>query len=412
MLSSYRVLDLSDGRGIFCSKILSDLGADVVQIEPPSGSPARLIGPFYENDPDREKSLFWACFANNKRGITLNLESHYGRDIFRKLVASSHFLIESFRPGYLEHLGLSYRYMSDINPSLIYVSITPFGQNGPYNQYQATDLIGMALSGMMYLTGDPDRPPVRISTPQFWVTGSASAASGAMIASHYRILTGRGQHVDVSCQQAVARSLSHAPVIWDLNKINMQRQGPFRPIGKVNLRINWECLDGYVNFIQPGGHTGGRSMLNLANWMDEEGYGHPVLKETNWGDIGFGQLSKNLVDTMTPPLEDFFKTKTKSELGQESLRRRILLFPVNDPKDIFAYPQLLSRNFFQDIGLPGKSKDDRTMKMLGPFITYRQNAKGLLRKAPYLGEHNQEIYHSEMGISIKEILAMKVDKII
>ena len=170
--------------------------------------------------------------------------------------------------------------MRSENPSIIVISITAFGQDGPYKDYQATDLTGMALSGMMYLTGDPDRPPVRVSSPQFWAVGSASGAAGAMIASHNRLRTGEGQHVDVSCQQAIARSLSHAPMIWDLNHLVMQRQGPYRPVGDVNLRINWQCSDGYINFIQPGGHTRGRSMMNLSNWMDEEGsvsYTHLTL---------------------------------------------------------------------------------------------------------------------------------------
>ena len=211
----------------------------------------------------------------------------------------------------MDSLGLGYEAVKQDKP-LYHLRINhPLRPGRPLRRYKATDLIGMALSGMMYLTGDTDRPPVRISTPQFWAIGSASAAAGALIANHHRLLTGKGQFVDVSCQQAVARSLSHAPMIWDMSRMNMQRQGPFRPVGKINLRINWECADGYVNFIQPGGHTGGRSMSNLSDWMDEEGVGHPVLRETDWGEIGFGQLSPELVDRMTPPLEQFFMSKTK-----------------------------------------------------------------------------------------------------
>ncbi len=412
MLSPYRVLDLADGRGAFCGKVLADLGADVVKVEPPWGDPARRIGPFYQDDPHPEKSLFWACYASNKRSITLDLKTDASRRLLDRLIQSSHFLIESFRPGYLSELGLSYKHLTKVNPSLIYVSITPFGQEGPYKDYQATDLIGMALSGMMYLTGDPDRPPVRISTPQFWAIGAASGAAGAMIANHYRLLTGKGQHVDVSCQQAVARSLSHAPLIWDMSRMNMKRQGPYRPVGSVNQRINWECQDGYVNFIQPGGHTGGRSMSNLSNWMDEEGYGHHVLRETNWGDIGFGQLSKELLEEMTPPLERFFKTKTKVELAQEALERRILLFPVNDPKDVFAYPQLLAREFFQDVEAPGANNGGRTMKMLGPLVKATPGSKAILRRAPHIGEHNREIYQGELGLSDKEMAQLKEGKVI
>ena len=412
MLSPYRVLDLSDGRGAFCGRVLADLGADVLKLEPPWGDPARRIGPFYQDDPHPEKSLFWACFAANKRSITLDLSAAASRQIIVNLLKSAHFLIESFRPGYLRNLGLDYHSVKEINPSLIYVSITPFGQDGPYRDYQATDLIGMALSGMMNLTGDPDRPPVRISTPQFWAIGSAAAAAGAMIANHYRLLTGKGQRVDVSCQQAVARSLSHAPMIWDLSRMNMQRQGPFRPVGSINLRINWECIDGYVNFIQPGGHTGGRSMTNLSNWMDEEGFGHSVLRDTNWGEIGFGQLSKELLEQMTPPLERFFKTKTKAVLAQQALDRRILLFPVNDPKDVFTYPQLLARDFFREIPLPASNNQTDVMKTLGPFMKFDVNLSTSFRRAPRIGEHNREVYQEEMGLTDARMAELREGKVI
>ena len=407
MLDPYRVLDLTDGRGALCGRVLGDLGADVLKVEPPWGDDARRIGPFYRDDPDPENSLFWAFNAANKRSVTLDIEAEASQRILSKLIKSSHFLIESSSPGRMDSLGLGYDVVRQINPDIIYVSITPFGQDGPYASYKATDLIGMALSGMMYLTGDTDRPPVRISTPQFWAIGSASAAAGAMIANHHRLLTGKGQHVDVSCQQAVARSLSHAPMIWDMSRMNMQRQGPFRPVGKINLRINWECADGYVNFIQPGGHTGGRSMTNLSNWMDEEGVGHPVLRETDWGEIGFGQLSPELVEEMTPPLEHFFMPKTKAHLAEQALERRILLFPVHDPKDVFSYPQLLARNYFRDAELPPMDSKSETIKTLGPFIS-----TGSFRRAPRIGEHNREIYQDEFGLSDEEISRLRRDKTI
>ena len=398
MLAPYRVLDLTDGRGALCGRVLGDLGADVVKVEPPWGDDARRIGPFYNDDPHPENSLFWAFNAVNKRSVTLDIESEASRPLLARLIESSHFLIESSPPGRMKSLGLDYDAVKRINPGLIYVSITPFGQDGPYASYKAVDLIGMALSGMMYLTGDTDRPPVRISTPQFWAIGSASAAAGALIANHHRLITGKGQYVDVSCQQAVARSLSHAPMIWDMSRMNMQRQGPFRPVGKINLRINWECADGYVNFIQPGGHTGGRSMTNLSNWMDEEDVGHTVLRETDWGEIGFGQLSPELVEAMTPPLERFFMSKTKTHLAEQALERRILLFPVHDPKDVFSYPQLLARDFFRDAELPPIDGESHTMKTIGPFIS-----TGSFRRAPRIGEHNREIYQVEFGLSDKEI---------
>src|SRR5919106_2151603 len=191
MLSPYRVLDLTDERGILCGKIFADLGADVIQVEPPGGSSARRIGPFYHDEVHLERSLYWWAYAANKRSITLNLSTSDGRALLTRLIQSAHFLIESFAPGHMASLNLGYEALAAINPALIVVSITPFGQDGPYVHYQASDLIGMGMAGFMYLTGDPDRPPVRVGVPHFYLHGSAAGATGAMIAHAQRVHTGR-----------------------------------------------------------------------------------------------------------------------------------------------------------------------------------------------------------------------------
>jgi benzylsuccinate CoA-transferase BbsE subunit len=131
MLSPYRVLDLAGEMGLFCGKMLGDLGADVIKIEPPGGDLARRMGPFYHHEPDPEKSLFWFAYNTSKRGITLNIETADGREIFKRLVKTADVIVETFRPGYLDKLGLGYRDLEKINPGVILISITPFGQTGP-----------------------------------------------------------------------------------------------------------------------------------------------------------------------------------------------------------------------------------------------------------------------------------------
>ena len=397
MLSDYRVLDLADDRGIFCGRVLGDLGADVVKVEPPWGDPARRLGPFHHDNPDVESSLFWQLYSINKRSLTLDIEAAPARDLLMRLAASADFLVESYRPGYLDSLGLGYADLAKANPHLVYVSITPFGQSGPYRDYPATDLTGMALAGFMHLTGDEDRPPVRVSVPQFWVLGGAAGAAGAMIAHQHRVLTGRGQHVDVSCQQAAARTLSHAPQYWDLNRVNLRRRGPFRPVGDRAMRINWECADGYVNFIQPGGLIGGRNMAALCAWMEGEGSGVPLLSGTDFGDIGFGQISAELLDAMNEGLGRFFKAKTKADLAQGAIERRVLLFPVNDPADIFAYPQLAARDYFQRVNPPTGDAYDT----LGLFVRSSAKPLSIKRRAPMLGEHTEELL-ADLGLSRAE----------
>src|SRR5205809_7977335 len=146
LLTPYRVLDLSNELGVLCGKILGDLGADVIALEPPGGDPARRLGPFYGNQPDPEKSLYWFGFNNNKRGITLNLESAKGRELFCRLAAKVDFIIESFTPGYLDSLNIGYPALSRLNPRLILTSITPFGQTGPSTRLKAADIENTALS--------------------------------------------------------------------------------------------------------------------------------------------------------------------------------------------------------------------------------------------------------------------------
>ena len=390
MLSNYRVLDLADARGIFCGRVLADLGADVIKVEPPGGDPSRRVAPFLHGEEGSDRSLFWQLYGANRRGVTLDLETDDGRATLRRLAESADFLIESFEPGRLSSAGLGYEELSGRNPGLVYVSITPFGQDGPYRGYAATDLTGMALAGFMYLTGDEDRPPVRVSVPQFWLLGGAAGAAGAMIAHQHRALTGRGQHVDVSCQQAAARTLSHAPQYWDLNRVNLRRRGPFRPVSERAMRVNWECADGYVNFIQPGGVVGGRNMAALCAWMDEEGYGDPLLSATDFGAIGFGQISAELLDAMNAGLGRFFAAKPKRYLAEGAIERRVLLFPVNEPSDILEYPQLAARRYFRQIDAPGGG----TLDTLGPWIQSDRQPLPLPRRAPTLGEHNAEVLGS------------------
>ena len=402
MLSPYRVIDLADDRGIFCGRVLADLGAEVIKVEPTAGDPARRIGPFHRDEPDVENSLFWQLYAANKKSAALDIESEAALDALRRLIASADFLVESFRPGYLDGLGLGYDDMRSINPALVYVSITPFGQDGPYRDFAATDLTGSALSGFAYLTGDPDRPPLRVSVPQFWTLGGAVGAAGAMTAHADRIHTGRGQRVDVSCQQALTRTLSHAPQFWDMNEIILKRSGPFRPIGDGrNLRVNFECADGYVNYIQPGGATGGRGMAALCEWMDAHGEGHPLLNETDFGAYGFGQLPDDVLDAMSETLEAFFRSRTKRYLSEEAIKRRVLLFPVNDPSDVCSYPQLAARGFFRETEAP----DGGAMTTLGPWVKSSERPLQL-RRAPRLGEHTEEVLTS-VGLSPDEIADLR-----
>jgi crotonobetainyl-CoA:carnitine CoA-transferase CaiB-like acyl-CoA transferase len=404
LLSPYRVLDLTDEHGILCGKILADLGADVIQIEPPGGSAARLVGPFYHDEAHPERSLFWWSYTANKRGITLNLASSDGRFLLKRLVQSAHFLIESFPPGHMERLELGYNTLAAINPALIVVSVTPFGQDGPYARYKASDLIGMGMAGFMYVTGDPDRPPVRVGAPHFYLHGAAAGTTGAMIAHAQRVLTGRGQHVDVSCQEAVTRTLASAPQLFALEKTVIRRQGSYRQTGGTTfMRITWPCKDGFVNFQLSGGAGAGRSVNNLIQWMEEEGLGDPFLTGVDWTTLGYGMITKELLERVVPPVERFLMSHTKAELFEGAVKRRILLFPVATVSDIVQNTQLQARGYFRQVAHPELGTP---ISYPGPFVRASATPIHLHRFAPTLGQHNAAIYCDDLGLTREELVRL------
>jgi len=196
-LQGIRILDLTAVvMGPYATQILGDLGADVIHVEPPGGAAARRRGPFVEDTPHPDRSLFWWAQTRNQRSLTLDLDQAAGRDILRRLARDAHFLIESDDPGTMTARGLGSDVLLGDNPALVHVSITPFGQDGPKARWATSDLVLLAAGGPLFLTGDDDRPPVRLPVPQAWFHAAAEAAAAAMIAHHVRQRTGRGQHVD------------------------------------------------------------------------------------------------------------------------------------------------------------------------------------------------------------------------
>ena len=412
LLSPYRVLDLTDELGFLCGKILGDLGADVVKVEPPGGDPARRLGPFYGNQPDPEKSLYWFGFNNNKRGITLNLESAKGRELFCRLAAKVDFIIESFTPGYLDSLNIGYPALSRLNPRLILTSITPFGQTGPYSRFKASDIEIMALSGCMSLTGDPDRAPLRVSFPQSYAWTGSYAAIGALIAHYYREQTGEGQQVDVSAQACLLWAFSHAHIFWDLNRHVEKRAGSFmtgRSITGAKMRVFWLCKDGYLNFIIYGGEAGRRTNQALVEWIDRQGMAPEFLKQKDWKAFDIARVTQEEIDRMEEPIGEFFKGVTKAEFFKEVVKRQMLGYPVASVKEIFEDPQHEARGFWQRIE---HSELKASMDYPGGFAKFSEGACQIWRRAPLIGEHNEEIYGQEFGMSSAEIAELKKQGVI
>jgi len=412
MLSPCRVLDLTDEKGLLCGKLLGDLGADVIKVERPSGDPARNIGPFYHDEADPEKSLFWFAFNASKRGITLDIETADGRAIFKKLVKTADFVIESFPPGYMDKLGLGYPELEKLNPGIILVSITPFGQTGPYKDYKVSDIVAWAMGGYMYQWGDPDRPPVRISHhSQAYLEAATEAAAGAIAALYHQELTGEGQQVDVSIQECVAWYTHYFTGVWDAQKRKQPRGTGMPQAYNLDIPITrlWPCKDGYVSWVWWG--QGKRSSPPfaewLAEWMESKGMAADFIREWDWDIAGYMSLTQEVVDSIEEPTGKFFMAHTRAELLEGALKRHVQLYPVSTPEDIMKGTpsvQLTARDYWVELEHPELGA---SITYPGAFAYTSAVLPRVSRRAPLIGEHNQEIYERELGIPREQLQMLK-----
>jgi benzylsuccinate CoA-transferase BbsE subunit len=403
MLNGCRALDLTDENGLLCGKILADLGADVIKVERPGGDPARKTGPFWSDLPHPEMSLYWFAYNSNKRGITLNIETSDGREIFRKLVKTADFIIESYPPGFLDSLGIGYTALDSIKKGIILTSITPFGQTGPYQDYQTSDIVTMGMTGILYQTGDIDTPPVHMSMPQACLHAAADAAVGTLIAYYHREMTGEGQQVDVSMQQSTAWFLANAIPSWELSGLVLKRAGAFRWSEKSTQRQVWQCRDGHVFFYMIFGQAGARIFRELVKWMDSEGMANDYLRSMDWENLDMGAVDQEVTDNITRPIEEFFLSHTKAEILKEAIARRISICPLSSMADLLHDAQLEARNFWVDIEHP---EINTRITYPREFIKSSEEACMTRFRAPMIGEHNKEIY-SEIGLSTQDLIILK-----
>ena len=396
LLSNFRALDLTDQKGFVCGKILASLGVDVIKIEKPGGDPSRNIPPFYHDIPDQERSLYWFAFNTDKRSITLNLETTRGQELFKKLVEKSDFVLESFTPGYMESLGLGYEELSRINPRIIMTSITPFGQKGPYSQYKGSELIASAMSGVLENNGDPDRAPVKEAPDNTYYEAGASAALGAIISHYHREITGEGQQVDVSIQECAATRNTDNLVAWMFEKRLVKRTGNRgHAISGRPARWIWPCKDGDVFWRAPANNQ------FLSQWFDEEGIDNPYINLTSKHKEGITIQTGNAVEEA---ILELFRKYTKKEIIDRSRAVGILSDCVNNPGEVMENPQPASRNFWTGIN---DARTGITLDYPRHFFLSSETENYTRHSAPSIGEHNNEIYSKELGLSNAEIAELK-----
>jgi crotonobetainyl-CoA:carnitine CoA-transferase CaiB-like acyl-CoA transferase len=413
MLASYRILDLTDEKGLMCGQLLGSLGADVIKVERPGGDLARNIGPFFHDIPSPEKSLFWFAFNTNKRGITLNIEAVDGREIFGKLVGGANVVIESFPPGYMDKMGLGYSELEKINRGIIMTSITPFGQTGPYKNLKASDLVCWAIGGALFTCGSFGRPPVRVShVPQSFLVASTDAAWGTMMALYWRRISGEGQHVDVSIQESVERVALSSHVVWRSTGSSFQQRGsnysvlPVRPEAP---RTMWSCKDGYVACHIFAGEMGANLNPPIIEWMSSEGQADEYLTGIDWAKFEWDNITKEELERIEGYYERFFKTKTRAELLEGAKQRRAMVQPVYGATNLLEHPQLEARGYWQELEHPELGI---TIRYPGGFCRPSDTVCKAWRRAPLIGEHNLEVYHQELGFSKEELTILKQGGII
>ena len=392
-LTVYRVLDLTDERGQLAGALLGSLGAEVILVEPPGGSRSRSEGPWSPGPEDRRQSLSHWSYNRGKKSVVLDLASAQGRDALRRLAAGADVLIESGMPGELPSLGLGYDDLAAINPALVYVSITAFGQDGPKANWPATDLTVMASAMALHLTGDADRPPVRVTVPQAFLHAAADAATGALLALHERRSSGRGQHVDVSAQQSCLQATQSTVLSIPLRCPVPQRTAGGVRAGSLEVRLVFPCRDGHVSITFLFGAAIGPFTARFMEWIYEEGGCDQATRDKDW--IGYGLLLATGEESLDEyrrvqgVVEAFTLTKTKAELLDAALHRRLLIAPVSTLEDLAANEQLAAREFWDFVDDPALS--DQPIRAPGPMAKFSATPLARVDRPPRLGEHTEAV---------------------
>ena len=381
-LEGVRVLDLTHCiAGPYCTRLLAGFGADVLKIEPPGGERGRRIAPFFHDEPGPDTSLPFAYLNAGKRSLTLNLKSEEGRTILFSLLPETDVLVENFAPRVMPSLGLDYPSLREIAPHLVMVSISNFGQTGPYRDYKATDIVEYALGGLMYIFGAYDREPLKHAFNQAQFKAGTDAASATLMALYHQRLTGRGQHVDVSIQEAVASGLRDVVNNYtytgairrrqpnhsgDLQRIRATADGYLLPNPGLGGGLNW---DSFVEF------------LGLPE-LDDDRFRTPSARLVNAEELG-------------RILDEYFIRQNKYDMFYGSHERRFIFGVIQSPEEALNDPQFAHRGYFEDIEHP-------TMGMLkipgAPFIMdgtpWETGAP-----APNVGQHSGEVLTRRLGLS-------------
>ena len=395
-LAGLRVLECGEMvAAAYATKLLADLGAEVIKIEPPGGDPARRRGPFPNGEAHPERSGLYLYLNTNKRSITLDLAQPRGRAVLDRLAAGADLLVHNLPPPTMDAYGLTYEALAAHNPRLVMTSITPFGLNGPRRDWAATDLTLWNAGGIAYLNGSPeaeDLPPLAPFGPQAEYQGALNGAVASLGALFARLRSGRGQHVVVSIQESLAAILELTFEYWPYMGLIASRLGrkPIQPLDFL------ECQDGWIFVCCVEEHQWQEfvRMIGSPEWAELEIFADRLSRGANW-------------DALKIFLQEWASEQRVADVYHAAQKRRIPFAPVSTMGDLLASDHLKARGFFAVLEPPGMAP------VTVPGAPYKFSATpwAIRRPAPGLGEHTAEVL-SEVGVSGDEIAALRAEQVI
>ena len=392
-LEGIRVLDLTRAlAGPFCTLMLGDNGADVIKIEiPGSGDDTRKWGPPFIGD----ESAYFLSINRNKRSLTLNLQDPKAQEVFMKLAKDTDVVVENFTPGVMERFGLGYEAVKAVNPNVIYCSISGFGQDGPYKSRPAYDQIMQGVGGLMSITGEPDGEPQKIGIAVTDIGAGMWSAFAITTALHHREKTGEGQYIDISMLDAQVAWLTYQAAYFFANDEPPKRMGAAHPT-LVPYQA-FMCNDGkYINVAVGSERIWERFCQGMKR---EDLKDHP--------DYAVNSVRVAHRGAIVSMLQEIFLTRPVAEWVADLQAVNVPCGPINDLADVFADPQVLARDMYQEMPHPTLG----TIKQTGLPIKFSRTPGGLDRHPPLLGEHNQEIL-SSLGYSDADVQSLKDGSVI
>ena len=410
-LAGLRILELADETGQFCGKLLGDLGADVVKIEPPGGEPNRHVGPFLDDIPHPERSLSFWYYNTSKRGITLSLETADGRPLFRRLAATSDVILETFRPGFATSLGLDYESLRKQNPGLIMCALTPFGQTGPWRDYASSDLLHMAAGGEMascgYAEADvPNAPPIAPGGGNTRHMGCHFAYVAIMAALVYRTVAGKGQYIDASIHEACALTTEAAIANYIYRGEVLRRQTGRHHAAGPTPRTQFRAKDGSYVCALVGGRLNPKYVSELADLLDSYGMAGDLNDPKYQDPVVIAANTSHIIDDL---VANFIASLPAEEVYHAAQERGFTWGAVRAPEELLGDAHLHDRGFWKQVEHPELG---RSFVYPGDAAVYNCSQWRISRRAPLIGEHNTEIFCDELGLSRSELSVLAENRVI